>query len=282
MDRDKRYIGRLDGESIYDTLQRLRSYGIKVPTAAMIKTPEQIEGCREAGRINSLIIDAVEREICEGITTQHIDDIVMRETRALGGRPACLGFEGFPRAVCTSPNNVVCHGIPSEKQVLRAGDIINVDCTTEYGGYFGDASRMFCIGEVSPVASRLVRTTREAVEMAVGAIKPYGSTLGDIGYIINRHARKNGFTVVKEIGGHGVGLQMHEDPYVCHVGLPGRGMLLVPGMIFTVEPMINEKKSRFYIDRRDGWTVYTADGGLSAQMEYELLVTDSGVEILSR
>lgn len=272
----------LEGESLMQTLRRLRSLGVRVPSMRMIKTPEQIAGCREAGRVNSLILDAVERRICAGMSTAEIDDIVVKETRALGGRAACLGFEGFPRSVCTSLNDVVCHGIPSEREILREGDIINVDCTTEYGGYFGDASRMFCIGQVSRAAERLVSVTRSAVETAVGAIKPYATTLGDIGYIINGLAGKNGYTVVREIGGHGVGLSMHEDPYVCHVGLPGQGMLLVPGMIFTVEPMINQGSAKFFVDADDGWTVYTDDGGLSAQVEYELLITEDGVDILSR
>ena len=270
------------GESLMQTLRRLRTLGVRVPSARMIKTPEQIVGCREAGRVNSLILDAVERQICAGMSTAEIDDIVVRETRALGGRAACLGFEGFPRSVCTSLNDVVCHGIPSEREILREGDIINVDCTTEYGGYFGDASRMFCIGRVSEEAGRLVSLTQTAVETAVAAIKPFSTTLGDIGYIINGLARKNGYTVVREIGGHGVGLAMHEDPYVCHVGLPGQGMLLVPGMIFTVEPMINQGSAKFFVDSDDGWTVYTDDGKLSAQVEYEILITEDGVEILSR
>jgi len=272
----------LEGESLMQTLRRLRSLGVRVPSMRMIKTPEQIAGCREAGRVNSLILDAVERRICAGMSTAEIDDIVVKETWALGGRAACLGFEGFPRSVCTSLNDVVCHGIPSEREILREGDIINVDCTTEYGGYFGDASRMFCIGQVSRAAERLVSVTRSAATTAVGAIKPYATTLGDIGYIINGLARKNGYTVVREIGGHGVGLSMHEDPYVCHVGLPGQGMLLVPGMIFTVEPMINQGSAKFFVDADDGWTVYTDDGGLSAQVEYELLITEDGVDILSR
>ncbi len=269
-------------EPMADYIKRLRELGIKTPTPKMIKTPEQIEGCREAGRVNSLILDAVEREIEVGMTTEDIDRIVMRETKAMGAVPACLGFEGFPKAVCTSPNSVVCHGIPSEKVKIKDGDIINVDCTTVYGGYFGDASRMYTFGKISPGAELLVKTAREAVELAVNSIVPYKSHLGDIGYIINRRARENGFTVVREIGGHGVGLLMHEDPYVCHVGSMGAGMLLLPGMIFTVEPMINQGKSKFYVDPRDGWTVYTMDGLLSAQVEYEVLVTECGVEILSK
>lgn len=269
-------------EAVGDYITRMRAAGYKMPSVKMIKTKEEIEGCREAGRINSLVLDAVERELRIGMTTADIDAIVMRETKRLGGKPACLGYEGFPRAVCTSLNNVVCHGIPSEKVVIREGDILNVDCTTFYGGYYGDASRMFTFGRISPTAERLVRTTAEAVELAVSHIKPYESHLGDIGYYINTHAKKNSFTVVREIGGHGVGLKMHEDPYVCHTGLLGGGMMLLPGMIFTVEPMVNEGKPRFYIDRHDGWTVYTSDGKLSAQIEYELLVTEGGVEILSK
>ncbi len=271
-----------EGEALRDYIMRLRSLGIKTPTSKMIKTKEQIEGCREAGRINSLVLDAVEREIRIGMSTQDIDDVVASETKRLGAVAACLGFEGFPKSVCTSLNNVVCHGIPTKKRILREGDILNVDCTTIYKGYFGDASRMFCIGQVSDTARRLVKTAKEAVELAASSIKPYETRLGDIGYVINSHARKNGFTVVRDIGGHGVGLAMHEDPYVCHTGLPGRGMLIIPGMIFTVEPMINEGKPGFYIDEDDGWTVYTSDGMLSAQVEYELLITDSGVEILSK
>ena len=269
-------------EDVREYLARLRSLGFKTPTSKMIKTEEQILGCREAGRINSLVLDAVESEIRVGMSTQDIDDIVVSKTRELGGRCACLGYEGFPKSVCTSVNNVVCHGIPSKKQILREGDIVNVDCTTEYKGYFGDASRMFCFGEISDTARRLVNATREATEIAVSHIKPYESHLGDIGYYISRHVRAHGFSVVREIGGHGVGIAMHEDPYVCHTGLLGSGMVLLPGMIFTVEPMVNAGKPSFYIDERDGWTVYTFDGKLSAQIEYEVLVTDSGVEILSR
>lgn len=270
------------GEDTRTYLARLRAMGLRTPTSKMIKTKEQIDGCREAGRINSLVLDAVSRVIDVGISTQEIDDIVVRETKRLGGRAACLGYEGFPKSVCTSKNNIVCHGIPSENDILREGDIINVDCTTEYGGYFGDASRMFKIGRVSDAAEKLVRVTEESVKLALSHIVPYESHLGDIGYYISRHARSHGYSVVREIGGHGVGLAMHEDPYVCHTGLLGSGMILLPGMIFTIEPMVNEGRPSFYIDERDGWTVYTGDGKLSAQIEYEILITDSGTEILSK
>ena len=273
---------RIGNENTRDYLMRLRGMGHKVPTTKMIKSPEDIIGCREAGRINSLVLDAVEREIKLGMSTQDIDDIVVRETERLGARAACLGYEGFPKSVCTSKNNVVCHGIPSKRDILREGDIINVDCTTEYGGYFGDASRMFTFGKISDTAQKLIRVTEESVKLAVSHIRPYESHLGDIGYYISRYARSNGFSVVREIGGHGVGISMHEDPYVCHTGLLGSGMLLLPGMIFTIEPMINEGKASFYIDERDGWTVRTLDGKLSAQIEYEILITEQGTEILSK
>ena len=270
------------GESFSDYRERLRLLGVRMPTEKMIKTPDEIEGCREAGRINSLVLDRVEREISVGMSTADIDAIVVSELSALGATSATLGFEGFPASVCTSVNSVICHGIPSKNEILREGDIINVDCTSVYRGYFGDASRMFSFGKISDSAKRLIEVTRESVEMCVAAIKPYETRLGDIGHIINSHAKKNGFSVVREIGGHGVGLAMHEDPFVCHTGLPGRGLLLVPGMIFTVEPMVNEGRAKFYIDPKDGWTVRTLDGKLSAQIEYELLVTESGVEILSK
>ena len=270
------------GESMADYITRLREAGIRAPSPRMIKTEEQIRGCIEAGRVNSEILDAVESSIRVGMTTEEIDMIVVRETERRGGRCACLGFEGFPKSVCTSVNNVVCHGIPSEREVLLEGDILNVDCTTVYNGYFGDASRMFAIGNISENARRLLEVTRECVELAVKNIVPYESHLGDIGYYINRHAKANGYSVVREIGGHGVGLMMHEDPFVCHRGILGSGMLLLPGMIFTVEPMVNEGSAGFYIDPQDGWTVLTEDGRLSAQIEYELLITEDGVKILSK
>ena len=270
------------GESVADYIQRLRAAGIKTPSARMIKTKEQIEGCIRAGEVNSAVLDAVDAVIKEGISTEDIDRAVCDALEGLGAKSACLGFEGYPKSVCTSLNNVICHGIPSEKEILREGDIINVDCTSEYGGYFGDASRMYAIGEISQTAKRLIEVTRECVEAAVENIRPYDSHLGDVGYYISRHARANGFNVVREIGGHGVGLKMHEDPFVCHRGILGSGMVLLPGMIFTVEPMVNEGSAGFYIDKRDGWTVYTEDGRLSAQIEYELLITEDGVEILSK
>lgn len=261
-------------------LEEFRMEGNIIPSHKLIKNDEQIKGIREAGRINTLILDKVAENIHEGMTTNEIDKIVYDETIRLGGKPACLGFEGFPKSVCTSINNVVCHGIPCDYK-LKSGDIINVDCTTEFNGYYGDSSRMFLIGHVSSEAERLVRITKECLDIAVEKIKPY-SHLGDIGYLVSKHARENGYSVVRELGGHGVGLKMHEDPFVSHIGRMGEGMLLVPGMVFTIEPMINQGRQAVCIDDSDGWTIWTDDDSLSAQWEYTLLMTESGLEILSR
>ncbi len=263
-----------------EKLEELKKQGNIVPTHKMIKNEEQIKGIREASRINTLILDAVAASIKEGMTTEDIDKIVYDTTIKLGGKPACLGFEGYPKSVCTSVNNVVCHGIPSKKCVLKSGDIVNVDCTTEVNGYFGDSSRMFEIGKVSENAHRLVEVTKECLDIATKTIKPYDH-LGDIGYLVSTHARENGYSVVRELGGHGVGLAMHEDPFVSHLGKKGEGMVLVPGMVFTIEPMINAGRAGVYIDENDGWTIYTQDDSLSAQWEYTLLMTDDGLEILS-
>ena len=261
-------------------LGELKKQGKIIPPQRLIKNEKQIAGIREACRINTLILDKVATEIREGMTTEDIDKIVYDETIRLGGKPACLGFEGFPKSCCTSVNNVVCHGIPSKKVKLHDGDIINVDCTTEYNGYFGDSSRMFIIGKVAEEAKKLVRVTKECLELAVKNIKPY-SNVGDIGHIVSKHARANGYSVVKELGGHGVGLAMHEDPFVSHTAKLGTGMLLVPGMVFTIEPMINAGKATICLDDSDGWTIYTYDDSLSAQWEYQLLMTEDGVEILA-
>ncbi len=266
---------------IEETLRKLRRTGRVVPSKHLIKNQAQIAGIREAGRVNSLVLDAVAAKIGEGMTTQEIDDIVSAETKALGGSAACLGFEGFPKSVCTSVNDQVCHGIPSDSVILRAGDIVNVDCTTVYGGYVGDASRMFAIGNIPAHAARLIEVTQEAVETAVAGLRPYGY-LGDVGAVIAEIAHRSGYTVVREIGGHGCGLAMHEDPYVCHVGQRGTGMTLVPGMVFTIEPMINEGTRYFCVDEQDGWQITTADGKLSAQVEHMVLITESGYEVLSR
>lgn len=254
--------------------------GETVPTPAMIKTPEQIAGIREACKINTAILDEVARHIKKGMTTEEINEIVYNFTTAQGAIPAPLNFCGFPKSVCTSINSQVCHGIPSKNDVLKGGDIVNVDVSTIYKGFYGDASRMFEIGRVDKRAKDLVAITLECVKRGVAAAKPWGH-LGDIGAAVSQLARKHGYSVVEDFGGHGVGLDFHEDPFVPHVGKKGAGMLLVPGMIFTIEPMINAGKKDIFIDEANDWTVYTEDGGLSAQWEHTVLITETGAEVLA-
>ncbi len=254
--------------------------GIQTPTWNMIKNDEQIEGIRKAGIANNLVLDEVSKHIKAGMTTEDINAIVHNKTIELGGIPAPLNFEGFPKSVCTSINDEVCHGIPSKDVVLKDGDIINVDVTTILNGYYADASRMFMIGNVRPEARRLVEVTKEALDLCVKELKPY-SRLGDIGGIIEPFCRKNGYSVVREIGGHGVGIDFHEDPYVSHVSKMNTGMVLMPGMVFTIEPMVNEGRPYVYLDADNGWTIYTDDGKLSAQFEYTILVKKDGLEILA-
>lgn len=261
-------------------MQFYKSKGFHVPSRKLLKTPEQIEGIRRSSAINTAVLDWVAGQIREGMTTEEIDRLVYNYTVAHGAIPAPLNFEGFPKSVCTSVNEEVCHGIPSEQVVLRGGDIVNVDVSTILDGYFSDASRMFMIGEVAPEARRLVEVAHECLELGLQAAKPW-SCLGDVGAAVQKHAEKNGFSVVREFGGHGVGVKFHEEPFVSHVGRPGTGMLLVPGMVFTIEPMINAGKRRIYIDEENGWTVLTDDGKLSAQWEYTVLITETGTEVLT-
>ena len=263
-----------------EKLDHFRREGHTVPTHEMIKTPEQIEGIRQSSKINIAVLDLVAQKIHAGMTTEEIDKIVYDETTRLGGIPAPLNYEGFPKSVCTSVNDQVCHGIPSDKVVLKDGDIINVDVSTIYNGYFSDSSRMFCIGEVSPEKKRLVEVTKQAIEEGLKQVRPWGH-LGDMGQAINDYATANGYTVVREIGGHGVGLEFHEDPWVSFVSKKGTEMLMVPGMIFTIEPMINMGKADIFVDAENDWTIYTDDGMPSAQWEIQVLITEDGYEILS-
>ena len=246
----------------------------------MIKNPEQIAAIRESAKINVAVLDYVAEHIHAGITTEQIDLWVYEQTTHRGGIPAPLNYEGFPKSVCTSVNDQVCHGIPSADVILKDGDIINVDVSTIYNGYFSDSSRMFCIGEVSPEKKRLVEVTKQSIDEGLKHVKPWGH-LGDMGQAIHDYATANGYTVVREIGGHGVGLEFHEDPWVSFVSKKGTEMLMVPGMIFTIEPMINMGKADIFVDAENDWTVYTDDGMPSAQWEIQVLITEDGYEILS-
>ena len=266
---------------IEEKLKYYRRQGHVVPPRKIIKNAEQIEGIRESAKINTAVLDHVAAHIHEGMSTEDINTLVYDFTVAHGAIPAPLNYEGFPKSVCTSINEEVCHGIPSKDVILRDGDIINVDVSTIYNDYFSDASRMFMIGNVSEAKQRLVQVTKECLERGIEATKPWGF-LGDIGAVIQAHAENNGYTVVREFCGHGVGLKFHEIPEVEHVGRKGTGMLLVPGMIFTIEPMINMGKADIFIDEENDWTVITEDEQPSAQWENTVLITETGIEILTR
>ena len=243
-------------------------------------TPEQIEKIKESADINTAVLDLVSSKIKAGMSTEEINTIVHDFTISQGAIPAPLNFQGYPKSVCTSLNDEVCHGIPSEDVILEDGDIINVDVSTIYNGYFSDASRMFKIGTVHPDLEKLVRVAKECLDKGLESAKPWGF-LGDIAEAVQTHAESNGYSVVREFGGHGIGLEFHETPFVSHVGKKNTGMLLVPGMVFTIEPMINMGKPDIFIDSDDGWTTLTEDGYPSAQWEYTVLVTENGVEILT-
>lgn len=254
-----------------------------VPSRDLIKTPEQIEGIRRAGVVNTGVLDAVAAAIRPGMSTQEIDDICMAYCKEHNATPACLGYEGYPKSVCVSVNECVCHGIPKPNQILEEGDIVNVDFTTILDGYYADASRMFIVGgKTSPECEQLVRVAKECLEIGMEVAKPY-CFVGDIGNAIAKHAHKYGYGVVRDLCGHGVGLKFHEDPEIAHYGKKGSGMLLVPGMVFTIEPMINMGTWRVFIDADDpfGWEVISEDEMPSAQWEHTLVMTETGVEILT-
>lgn len=265
---------------ILERMEYLRKKHKDVIDDEWIKRPSQIEGIRKAGKINTGVLDEVGKLIHEGMSTQDIDDIVSKYTAEHGGICAPLNYEGFPKSVCTSINGEVCHGIPARHRKLRNGDIINVDCTTILDGYYADASRMFMIGNVSEERRRLVEETKKCLEIGIQAAQPWAH-VGDIGYAIAKYAHSKGYSVVRELGGHGVGIDFHEDPFVAHVGSKGKGMVLVPGMIITIEPMINAGKAAVEIDPYNNWTIYTRDGSDSAQWEHTILITEDGNEILT-
>lgn len=261
-------------------IMEYKRQGHIVPPRRIIKTKEQIDGIRESGRINIAVLDHVAANIRPGMSTEEINRLVHEKTTELGGIPAPLNFEGFPKSVCTSINNQVCHGIPSEQDVLGEGEIVNVDVSTIYKGYYSDSSRMFCIGKVKPELQKLVDVTKECVELGLKEVKPWGF-LGDMGQAVHEHALENGYSVVVDIGGHGVGLEFHEEPYVSYVTQRGTEMLMVPGMVFTIEPMVNMGTDEIFVDEDNGWTVYTEDGLPSAQWEVTVAVTEDGYEILA-
>lgn len=260
--------------------EALRKQGFLMPSRKLVKNEEQIQKIKESAKINNAVLDLVSEKIKEGMSTEDIDKIVYDYTVSQGAIPAPLNYGGFPKSVCTSINEEVCHGIPDENIILRDGDIINVDVSTIKDGYYSDASRMFMIGNVSEEAKRLVEVSKECLQKGIEAVKPWGF-LGDIGAAVQEHAEKNGYSVVRDFGGHGIGLEFHEDPFVAHVGEKGEGMVLVPGMMFTIEPMINQGDYGVFVDADNDWTAITEDGSLSSQWEHMILVTEDGIELIS-
>ena len=265
---------------IDDKLEAMYQQGFDVPERDLLKSADDIEGVKRSAAINIGALDYVAERICAGCTTADIDRWVHEYTVERGAIPAPLDYEGFPKSCCTSINEVVCHGIPSEDEVLKDGDIINVDCSTILDGYFSDSSRMFCIGEVSQERADLVRVTKEAVELALKEVKPWG-LLGNVGAVVNEYAKSKGYSVVREFGGHGIGIEFHEDPFVSFTTERDTGMVMAPGLMFTIEPMINIGGQAIDMSDPNGWTVRTADRSDTAQWEVQVVITEDGYELLS-
>lgn len=267
-------------DEIENKIQKLRKSKAILPPRKILKTPEQIAGIRESAKINTALLDYITPYVKPGVSTEKLNKLIHQFTVKHGAIPAPLNYGGFPKSVCISVNDVVCHGIPSEEEILEEGDIVNIDVSTIYNNYFSDASRMFMVGKVAPELKRLVEVTKECLELGVKAAQPW-ATLGDVGAAIQKHAEKNGFSVVRDFCGHGIGCEFHEEPEVLHYGRPGTGVTLLPGMTFTIEPMINLGNYDVFVDSEDGWTACTEDGLPSAQWEYMLLITEDGNEILT-
>lgn len=263
---------------IDEMLRKFELEGYRIPSRKLIKSHDQIEGIKRSGNINRKIFDLLQDFIRPGVTTDEINDIVHRVTIEDGGRPAPLNYNGFPKSVCTSINDVICHGIPDET-VLREGDIINIDITTILDGYYADSSRMYKVGNVSHNAEDLVKTAKECLDIGISMVKPF-ETLKAQGMEIEKYAKEKGYSVVKDLGGHGTGLDFHEEPHVHHFDTNENDMILIPGMVITIEPMINEGLF-FCRQMSDNWTIKTIDGGLSAQWEHTIVITETGTEILT-
>ncbi|MBW7845501.1 MAG: type I methionyl aminopeptidase [Bacteroidia bacterium] len=245
----------------------------------IIKTPDQIDGIRRACKLAGETLKAVAPFVKAGVTTLKLNDIAEQFMRDNGAIPATIGYNGYPKASCISVNDVICHGIPGSYE-LRDGDILNVDVTPILNGYYGDTSTMFAVGEITEHAKKLIAVTKECLRLGIEQCTP-GKRIGDIGFVINQYAVKNGFSTVYEFCGHGVGLKFHEEPEICHIADANIGAVMQPGMIFTIEPMINAGKARAKIDKRDGWTARTIDGKLSAQFEHTILITQTTAEVLT-
>jgi methionyl aminopeptidase len=246
----------------------------------IIKTQEQIAGIRESSRLAAKTLDYAAQFVKAGVSTEYIDDKIEEFIIEHNAIPATKGYSGFPKSSCISLNEVVCHGIPSVETILKDGDILNIDITTILNGYYGDTSRMFTVGEVSSEAQKLISVTLHCLNLGIQQVKP-GNYIGNIGFVISRYAKAKGFSVVYEFCGHGVGVDFHEEPQVDHTARRNSGPKMKPGMIFTIEPMINQGRAGTTIDKTDGWTARTIDKRLSAQFEHTVLVTPTGYEVLT-
>ena len=257
------------------TANKYTSEGIEIHANS-----SDFDGMRRAGRLAAEVLDMITPHVQPGVTTEALDKLCHDFITKHGGIPAPLNYEGFPKSVCTSIDDQVCHGIPSEDDILCNGDIINVDCSTIYKGFYSDSSRMFIIGETTPEKKKLVEVARECVMAGLEQVKPWGF-LGDMGQAVHDLAKKNGYSVVRDVGGHGVGVRFHEEPWVSYVTKRGQEMVMAPGMMFTIEPMVNMGTDDIYVDADNDWTIYTEDGMPSAQWEIQVLVTETGHEVIS-
>ncbi len=246
----------------------------------IIKNKEQIEGIRKSSKLAGEVLLYISDFVKEGVSTYYLDQLIHNYIVERGAIPATMNYNGFPKSCCISLNDIICHGIPAEEVVLKNGDILNVDITTILNGYFGDTSRMYIVGEASPTAMNLINATKHCLNLGIQQVRP-GNYFGNIGFAISRYAIAQGFSVVYEYCGHGVGIEFHEEPQVDHAARKNSGPKMKPGMTFTIEPMINEGKPRVKIDETDGWTARTIDKKLSAQFEHTILVTETGSEVLT-
>lgn len=246
----------------------------------ILKTAEQIEGIRRSSKLAGETLSYIEPFVKAGVDTEYLNQLIHQYIIEHGAVPATLNYNGYTKSSCISLNEVVCHGIPSINTVLKEGDILNIDVTTILNGYFGDTSKMYTVGQISPMAEKLILATKHCLDLGIQQVRP-GNYIGNIGYAISRYATSQGFSVVYEFCGHGVGIAFHEDPQIDHSARKNSGPKMKPGMIFTIEPMINEGKPRVKVDHSDGWTARTVDNKLSAQFEHTILVTETGYEVLS-
>lgn len=263
-----------------EKLKEFKKQGYPIPSKKLILSEDEVLKIENAGKVNISIFEDLNKLIVPGITTEDINIYVHEKIIKSGGIPATLGYNGYPKSVCISINDVVCHGIPSEKTILKDGDIVNVDITTILDGYFADSSRMYLVGNVSAEDKKLVDVTYECMMRGIEAVKPF-RPINDIAVAIETFATENGYSVVEDLSGHGVGKNFHEDPIICHYIRNEKTMIMTPGMVFTIEPMINAGTYEVDFDEEDGWTVTTSDGKNSAQFEHTILVTETGYKILT-